>query len=136
MFQVRFNSLVEFFDFIPDEEKRITLTLRDLIFEAIPEIKEKLSYQVPFYKLKRNICFIWPSSVVWGNKKSYKGVKMGFNYGSVLIDKFAMLDLSDRKQIAYLHFHSLEEVEKHHELIRNLLLESKKIDSLKNGKKY
>lgn len=129
MSQNQFNSLVEFFDFLPEEERRITLSLRDLIYETLPEIKEKLSYQVPFFKLNKNICFIWPAAILWGNKKSYDGVRMGFSYGFQLIKKYNNIDLADRKQVAYLHFSSLPDVEKQHNLVRNLLLESRNFDS-------
>ena len=45
-----------------------------------PDIEEKISYNVPFYKRHSNICYIWPSSVKWGNVKN-TGVQFGFNKG-------------------------------------------------------
>ncbi|MEI7802655.1 MAG: hypothetical protein WCI97_08430, partial [Bacteroidota bacterium] len=74
MQNVSFNSVDEFLEFLPADELKIVEVLRKIIFNAVPDIKEKLSYNIPFYSRHKNIFFIWPASVLWGTKKSYEGV--------------------------------------------------------------
>ena len=77
MQNVHFESVDEFLDYLPEDELKIVQKLRDLIHQALPDCIEKLSYNVPYYKRHSNICFIWPSSIPWGNMKQ-EGVRLGF----------------------------------------------------------
>lgn len=129
MQNVNFQSLVEFIDYLPHEEREITLILRDLIRETLPQCSEKLSYNVPFYKINRTICFIWPASILWGTKKSYSGVRLGFSYGTLLDPKGSFLDLGERKSVGYLDFTHLEELPIAE--IKHYLLQSAKLDAIK-----
>lgn len=131
MQNVQFNSIVEFFDYLPENERIITNLLREIILDTLPESKEKLTYQVPFYKLNKNISFIWPASILWGKTKKYTGVRMGFNYGNQLVKETDFLVLGERKFVAYKDFNILDEVLENHELIQSLLLKSKELDAKK-----
>ena len=128
MQQVSFNSIVEFFDFLPNGEREITLVLRDIILESIPEVTENLSYNVPFYKRHKSICFVWPSSVLWGNKKSYDGVRLGFTNGHLIDDPLSYLDRGDRKQVSYRDFLRTDDINEN--LLRKYLLQAADIDAL------
>jgi uncharacterized protein YdhG (YjbR/CyaY superfamily) len=66
---VNFRSIADFFDHLPSDEALIVVQLRDLIKATLPEVTEKLSYNVPFYKRHKNICYLWPGAVPWGNVK-------------------------------------------------------------------
>lgn len=112
MQEVSFRNVHEFLDFLPEDELKITEILRTLIFECVPNVTEKLSYNVPFYKLKKNICFIWPASVLWGKKKSYTGVRLGFTLGYLLQDEIEYLDKGDRKQVYYKDFTSVSQFDR------------------------
>src|SRR5688572_4799641 len=92
MQNVSFKNVEEFLDFLPDEELKIVELLRETIFSCLPEVTEKLSYNVPFYKRHKTILFIWPASILWGNKKSYKGVRLGFSSGYLMQDELQWLD--------------------------------------------
>jgi hypothetical protein len=70
MQNVNFTNVDDFLEFLPEQELRIVEALRRTIFDCIPNVSEKLSYNVPFYKRKKGICFIWPASVLWGKKKT------------------------------------------------------------------
>ena len=129
MQQVKFNSIIEFFDFLPEDERQICLVLQDLIKCTLPEVKEKLSYYVPFYKINKNICFIWPASVLWGKTKSYEGVRLGFSYGYLIDPTSSYLDLGNRKYGAWVDFKSVHEIDV--TKMVSLLLESAKIDEKK-----
>jgi hypothetical protein len=84
--------------------------LRALIYQAIPDISEKLAYNVPFFKRQSNICFIWPPSIPWG-KKTYPFVRLGFTKGYLISDELGFLEKGQRKQVYCKDFTSVEEID-------------------------
>ncbi|MBD0295230.1 MAG: DUF1801 domain-containing protein [Flavisolibacter sp.] len=120
---VSFKSISDFLSYLPEEELFIVERLRELIFDCIPDAKEKLSYNVPFYYRFSRICFIWPGSVPWGNIKS--GVLLGFCKGHLLSD-ISCLEVGERKEVYTKTFHNLKEINTH--VIRQLLHEAAVVD--------
>jgi uncharacterized protein YdhG (YjbR/CyaY superfamily) len=110
MQEVDFGSIEEFLVFLPEDELKIVELLRKIIFHCIPDIEEKISYNVPFYKRHSNICYIWPSSVQWGNVKN-TGVQFGFTKGYLLTDEINWLEKGKRKQVYWKTFHSVKEID-------------------------
>ncbi len=104
MKDVNFKSFDEFLEFLPDDELKMVELLRKIIFNCLPAIAEKLSYNVPFYKRHRNLFFIWPTSVLWGNKKTYIGVRLRFTNGYLMNDENGYLDKGDRKLVYFKDF--------------------------------
>ncbi|MFL5729219.1 MAG: DUF1801 domain-containing protein [Cytophagaceae bacterium] len=104
MQNVKFRSVDEFLDFLPEDELKMTLALRRLVFDCVPGVKEKLSFNVPFYTKNKGLFFIWPASVLWGKNKTYEGVRFGFQYGCLLADENNYLDKGDRKQVYWRDF--------------------------------
>ncbi|NQV51648.1 MAG: DUF1801 domain-containing protein [Flavobacteriales bacterium] len=98
---IKFQSVEEMLDFLPEDELLMTERLRSLIIECIPNVEERLSYNVPFYRLRRGICFIWPGAVAWGSKRSYEGVRLGFMQGNLLSDEHGILRRGERKFVCY-----------------------------------
>lgn len=82
---IQFKSVNEFLDNLPEEELEIVLFLQKIIMECMPDCKEKLAYNVPFYYRHSRICYIWPASVHWG--KVEKGVAIGFCKGASFLDE-------------------------------------------------
>ncbi|WP_367757498.1 DUF1801 domain-containing protein [Flavobacterium sp. WC2430] len=82
---IQFGSIDEFLDQLPEEEIEIVLFLRKIILECMPDLKEKLAYNVPFYYRHSRICYIWPASVPWG--KVTTGVAIGFCKGDNFLDE-------------------------------------------------
>lgn len=117
----KFHSYDEFFEFLPKEEKLIVSCLDSIIQELIPGVKRKLSYNVPYYSVRKRICFIWPSSVPWGNVK-LKGVQLGFCNGYLLKDPENFLEKENRKQVYVKTFFSASEIEKDMDMIKYFLL--------------
>jgi hypothetical protein len=123
----KFNSFEEFLEYLPASEKKMVFELQALIEECVPGAKLKLSYNVPFYSLKKRLCFIWPSSVPWGKVK-LKGVQLGFCQGYLLHDPNEFLDRGDRKQVYSKTYFKISEIEKDREWIRHFLFEAVEVD--------
>lgn len=132
MQNVSFADVDEFLSFLPDEELKIVERLRKIVFSCMPDCTEKLNYNVPFYKMHSNICFIWPSSVKWGNSNQ-TGVRFGFNNGYLLTDEINFLAIGERKQVYWKDFFSLKEIDT--ELLKAYIFEAALIDEEKMREK-
>lgn len=110
---------------LPPHEKVVVEALRGIVFDCIPNVREKLSYNVPFYSRHRRICLIWPSSVPWGKVRS-GGVEFGFCEGHRLRDEAKWLERGTRKQVFMKTFHKPEEIEQ--DLLRAYLMEAVEVD--------
>lgn len=126
MQNVKFQSIAEFLAFLPPEELEVVEFLRQLIYDCIPDVSEKLSYNVPYFKRHKTICFLWPGSVLWGKKQTYTGVRFGFTQGHLLSDELGYLKLEGRKQVAWRDFQSIEEIDV--ELLQMYIYEAAVID--------
>lgn len=73
--------------------------LREFIISEAPHLHERLSFNILAYKGRRDVCFIWPASVLWGGKKSYDGVRFGFSHADLLDDPSGYLQRGSRKQV-------------------------------------
>lgn len=122
---ISFGSVGEFLDYLPENELLVVEELRNLVFECIPDVKEKLSYNVPFYSRNKRICFIWPASIPWG-KVNMNGVQFGFTRGHLLSDYAKYLEKGNRKQVHSKTFFSIDEID--FELMREYLFEALEID--------
>ncbi len=133
MQDVRFGSIDEFLGYLPADELKITERLRKIIFDSVPGIAEKLSYNVPFYKINKGMFFIWPSAILWGKTKSYSGVRFGFQQGFLLTDEMNYLDKGDRKQVYYKDFLSFKDIDT--DLLKSYIYEAAMIDAQFRKKK-
>jgi hypothetical protein len=123
---IKFQSLVEFWEFLPENERLITDVLRQIILENLPSTcREKLAYNVPYYYGNRRICLIWPGSVPWGGIR--EGVLLGFCQGNKLADPENYLTHGTNKQVYYKIFHSVDEIDE--TAIVKLINEAIDIDS-------
>lgn len=126
MQNVNFHSIEEFLAFLPPEELEVVEFLRQLIYDCIPDVSERLSYNVPYFKRHKTICFLWPGSVLWGKKQTYTGVRLGFTQGHLLSDEIGYLNLEGRKQVAWRDFQSIEEIDV--ELLQMYIYEAVVVD--------
>jgi hypothetical protein len=111
MQNVRFRSIDEFLEYLPAKELKIVNALRQIVFDCIPGVTESLSYNVPYYRVRKTICFIWPASILWGRRQTYQGVRFGFAKGYRLLDEMRYLDRGDRKQVYWKDFNDLKEID-------------------------
>ena len=127
MQNVQFQNMSELLTHLPENQLVMVEHLRELIFETVPDMKERLSYNVPFFSKHKGICYIWPGAVSWGSK-TLDGVEFGFNYGYLLADENDYLDKGNRKQVFTKNFNSVEEIDD--EIIRAYLLEAVENDEM------
>lgn len=113
--------------FLPEDQLEIVEALRELVFSSVEGIEERLSFNVPFYHLRKGICYIWPGAVSWGSK-TWEGVEFGFNYGYLLADEANYLERGNRKQVYNKRFFSPSEINV--ELLTAYLLEAAENDDL------
>lgn len=123
---LKFQSFVEFWDFLPENERVIVDVLRQIILENLPPTcKEKLAYNVPYYYGNKRICLIWPGSIPWGGIRD--GVLLGFCQGYKLADPENYLTHGTNKQVYYKIYYSVDEI--HEMAIVSLLKEAVKFDA-------
>ena len=96
---IRFATVEECLEFLPADERVLMERLREFITSEAPELSERLSYNVLVYKLRRDICFLWPASVLWGGRKTHEGVRFGFSHADLLDDPSCYLERGSRKQV-------------------------------------
>lgn len=109
--------------YLPPAELKIVEYLRALVLQCLPDGKEKLAYNVPFYYRYSRICFIWPGAVPWGKVKD--GVELGFCNGHLLSDN-SYLNGGSRKEVYIKTFNSVKDIDA--TIVRQLLYEAVVID--------
>ena len=97
-----------FFEDLLPSEKSICLRLRELLLTHFPELNEKFGYGVPYYWLRSRVCFMYPASFPYSGIK--EGVSLGFAHGHLLSNEQGLLDLGERKEVAYIRFLSEKEI--------------------------
>ena len=128
---LRFATVQECLDFLPPDERVLTEQLRELLIQEAPELKERLSFNVPFYKVRKDVCFLWPASVLWGKRKTYEGVRLGFSYGNLLSNAVGYLAGGARKQVSWRDLTVL--TADNERTIRMLLREAIRVDAERAG---
>lgn len=123
---ISFKSIQDFLDYLPEGELKIVEKLRKIILGCIPNGKEKLSYNVPFYYQHKRVLYIWPSSIPWGGIKKTGTVSLGFCKGQQLTDELGILNKADRKEIASINFKSTKEIDA--DVLRSYIFEALFID--------
>ena len=107
---MKIYSLPELYDIIDTEEKIMVDVLRQIVIENTPNhIREKISYNVPFFYGTKGLCIIWPASIPRGGIK--KGVLLGFWYGNKLKDDDGYLVHGKNKRVYYKIFQRVEEID-------------------------
>ncbi|HEX6332684.1 MAG TPA: DUF1801 domain-containing protein [Flavisolibacter sp.] len=121
---VDFRNVNDFLDYLPAQDLKIVGHLRELIFSCIPDAKEKLAYNVPFYYRHSRLCFIWPGCIAWG-KTDRKGVDFGFCRGNLLPDA-SQLEKGNRKEVYIMTLHHYRDIRP--DVIRQLLYDAVIVD--------
>jgi hypothetical protein len=125
MQDVCFSSIDAFLDYLPPDQRAIVDRLRAIVRETMPEGEERLSFNVPYYRRHRDVCFIWPGCVAWAGK-SKPGVDLGFTQGASLYDPRGFLDAGNRKQVYIRHYEDVREIDR--DLIAEMIAEAVRVD--------
>jgi len=121
----KISSVIQLYEVLPEQERLIVDVLRQIIRENLPATaKEKISYNVPFFRGKKGICIIWPSTIPRGGIK--KGVLLGFWYGVKLKDSDRYLTHGTNKQVFYKIYQKVEDINEN--AIVKLLKEAVSVD--------
>jgi hypothetical protein len=121
----KFQSFVEFWDYLPETERIIVDVLRQIVITHLPStFKEKLAYNVPYYYGNKRVCLIWPASVKGGGIRS--GVLLGFSQANKLQDPDNYLKRGTNKQVYYKIYQSVDEIDE--QSISKLLREAVQLD--------
>lgn len=95
-----------YIDNLSDTQQAIAENVRHLLFSLVPEIKEKLSFKIPFYHYFGMFCYI---------NAIPHGIDVGFCRGKDLTGEFVSLELKNRAIVASVSLYSLKDI-KHKEL--------------------
>ncbi len=121
---IKYKDVEDLLVQLPREQLVVLESLRQLVFDTLPRVREKLSYNVPFYYLNRRIAFIWPGHVPWGGIQD--GVLLGFTKGYLFQDEKILFPEARHKEIRQLRFTTPEQIPV--DLIKALLIEAAALD--------
>ena len=122
---------------LPKKELAIVKRLRELVLECLPLATEKPYYGlgVPYYSRHRQICYIFPSSALYGpeDSKHEKSVTLGFCQGNLMSNENDVLKAEGRRQVKVMYFYTLRDIKE--DMVRALLFEAGMIDDSFGSKK-
>ena len=125
---MRIRTLVELYDMPPYDQRVIVDVLRQVVIETLPGVKEKISYNVPFFYGRKGICIIWPATIPRGGIRA--GVLLGFWHGNKMNDSHNYLIHGTNKQVFYKIYREPDEI--NFKAIVKLLKEAARVDGSKN----
>lgn len=120
----KFKDFDTFYEALLPSEKSICGRLRRLILDHFPEWREQFGYGVPYYHRRSRICFIYPSSFPYSGQQ--EGVAFGFARGHLLSNEQGLLEMGDRKEVAYVRL--LVEKDIREEMLLEILHEAVLLD--------
>lgn len=115
---------------LPKNELAIVKRLRGLVLECLPLATEKSYYGlgVPYYSRHRQICYIFPTSALYGaeDTKHEKSVTLGFCQGNRMSNEDGVLKAEGRRQVRVMYFNAVRDIKD--DQVRALLFEAGMID--------
>ncbi|GHN03246.1 hypothetical protein WSM22_47350 [Cytophagales bacterium WSM2-2] len=122
---VKITSLLQLYELLPEHERLTVDVLRQIIKENVPtSVKEKISFNVPYFYGKKGLCIVWPATIPRGGIK--EGVLLGYWYGSRLKDVDKYLTHGTNKRVFYKIYRSVQEINE--KAIVKLLKEAVELD--------
>lgn len=109
---------------IADEQIQVTTQVaHDFILDLLPHAQASIKYDIPFYSIHKNICYLNP-------QKDH--LVLGFYAGVHLSNAQGILQ-GDGKQVRHIYLYTPEDVLR--EAVAEVLLEAATYDEWKYGKK-
>lgn len=97
------NRLVdEYIESLPDEKREIAEQVREMILSLIPNVKEKLSFKIPFYHYHGMFCYI---------NEVKDGIDLGLCRGKDLVNVLPQLEQGKRVMVASVIIRSTKEIQ-------------------------
>jgi len=97
------KSVDSFIDGLPENKAAIVERLRQILYEQVPAIEERLSFKVPFYHYFGMFCYINPTR---------DGVDLVFCRGKDLLDEFSQLEDKGRAIMASVGLKEVRDIER------------------------
>jgi hypothetical protein len=107
---IQFKSIDEMLAYLPPAELEMTQILRNLIYDCVPKVKEKLGWNVSSFHHYSGLCLVWPGSIDWMGKTRPGRVDISFMKGQLLQDRGRYLNKGTRTLIASRYFLSPGEI--------------------------
>ncbi|MBS1493857.1 MAG: hypothetical protein JST55_10110 [Bacteroidetes bacterium] len=117
-----------FIDALPEEEKKMTIQLREIVLSINPSFEEKFAYGVPYYYLKKRVCFIWPTSIPRSGLSG--GVMFGISQGVILKKKFDIIRCGTCKVVGWIQYFNSKEIKP--KIIKDILVEAVIFQEMQN----
>ncbi len=118
----------KFIDSLPQQEREITTRLRNIVLGTNPSFEEKFSYGVPYYYLKKRLCFIWPTSIPRSGLSG--GVIFGLSNGVILKKKFDIISCGNNKVVGWIQYRDKNEIKA--KIIKEILTEAIILQEIQN----
>jgi hypothetical protein len=122
---VSFSHVGELLDYLPSDQLEITEMLRRLVFETLPHVREKLSFNVPFFYRRNSICLIWPGAVPWGKHRK-EGVEFALTHADKIPFADSYFEKGKRKMVFNRRFYHPSDIDTG--ILASFLLEAAEID--------
>lgn len=96
------QSLLDFLDTLPEQQRLLVVALHDHIVEVEPPITVRMVYGIPFFYKGKRFAYL--------NPMKNGGVDLGFTRGHAMDDTSGLLEAKGRAQIKTATFQNAEEV--------------------------
>lgn len=113
-------------DFIESQETEIRSLLWQIsrtILNAHPKMKDKISFGIPMFGVKKEICY-------FGIIKKKKGIEIGFHRGYQMSNEQGILDQKKRQYIAGITFKDLNDFREKEVAFNEILQEAIILDEI------
>jgi uncharacterized protein len=101
----------EFIEALADEQRELCELIREMIWENVPAVEERLSFKIPFYHYFGMFMYLNPSK---------EGIDIGFSRGKDLVEAFPQLTTGKRAIVAILTISSKKDI--HTKDLRQLII--------------
>ncbi len=93
---------------LPEAEATLTEALLDIVKDYYPDAKIKLAYGVPYFYLRKRVCFVWPTSIPRSGVQH--GVLLGFCFGNDINDPTGKFKGLQNKYVRFAVYEKLESI--------------------------
>jgi Domain of unknown function (DU1801) len=114
---MKYISVEDFIDHQTTELRSLLYYLRRLLMVAHPHMRERLSFNTPFYHCFDYLCY-------FGKIHKKKGIEICFAKGFLLSNEQGVLQADNRKMIRGIWFHDLADFQQQEEVFLEILQEA------------